>query len=298
MKNKKNKNLFSDNPSKKHKRLIELLRMSQPELFLHILNILDSKFTYYSDYQNFILIKGNCNITIVAHLDIAGDLPQNIIIRNGLIRQYGNSRNVLGGDDRAGVYICLEYLLNSEQRPHILFTTNEEQGCIGTKTMLEQMPSESVNNILENSMFFIQLDRRNHNDCVFYNYEPKEFIEYIENFGFKEQYGSYSDITELGEFYNICGVNLSVGYNNEHTANETLNFHTLHATAIKTKSIILDAIESNIQWTTWTDEDTKEDYNGNKELEFDNDYMDNEHMEELEDIEQLKNFVKDRSVQE
>ena len=45
--------------------------------------------------------------------------------------------------------------------------------------------------------YIIQLDRRGTSDCVFYNCANEAFIEYVEKFGFIENFGSFSDISEI-----------------------------------------------------------------------------------------------------
>ena len=81
--------------------------------------------------------------------------------------------------------------------------------------------------------YIIQLDRQGTNDCVFYDlYNPK-FMDYIESFGFVEDFGTFSDISILCPEWKICGVNLSVGYKNEHNRIETLNAGALFDTINK-----------------------------------------------------------------
>jgi hypothetical protein len=71
-----------------------------------------------------------------------------------------------------------------------------------------------------------------YNDCVFYSCDNEEFINYIEAYGFVWSFGSFSDISTLMPELGIAGVNLSVGYIEEHSeteywrinwANETYN---------------------------------------------------------------------------
>ena len=48
---------------------------------------------------------------------------------------------------------------------------------------------------LKNVNFILQIDRRGKNDMVAYDDGNKELLEYIKKFGFKENYGSFSDIS-------------------------------------------------------------------------------------------------------
>jgi hypothetical protein len=52
---------------------------------------------------------------------------------------------------------------------------------------------------LQEYPFFVEIDRKGMGECVFYNYEHEEFIQYIESFGFREEYGIFSDISTLGQ---------------------------------------------------------------------------------------------------
>jgi hypothetical protein len=88
----------------------------------------------------------------------------------------------------------------------------------------------------------IELDRRGKNDCVFYDCCNREFIEYIEKFGFVEEWGSFSDISFLMGAWEICATNLSVGYLNEHSAIETLNAKDLFDTIEKVKIMLQEEI--------------------------------------------------------
>ena len=144
----------------------------------------------------------------------------------------------LGADDRAGVFGCFSLMskIDVDNMPNFLFCDEEEIGCHGAKEA-----AKSLKEILRESLFFIELDRRNENDCVFYNDEPNHFVKYIEKFGFHKEWGSMSDIGHLGEETGLCGVNLSVGYYEEHTKSEYLEVNQLEKTLEKAGAIILDA---------------------------------------------------------
>jgi len=122
----------------------------------------------------------------------------------------------IGADDRAG----LSMIWSLRDLGHsILITCGEESGCLGAlalssnKTLLENISNEN--------QFIIAFDRRLFQQAVFYNVATEDFIEYVcDNTGFSSEPGGGSDICILCK--HICGVNLSVGYKNEHTHNEVL----------------------------------------------------------------------------
>ena len=70
--------------------------------------------------------------------------------------------------------------------------------------------------------FMVEFDRKNNRDAVFYDIATKEFAEYVvQETGFKaaSSYGG-TDVKELAKL--ICGVNLSIGYYDQHSTDERL----------------------------------------------------------------------------
>lgn len=104
--------------------------------------------------------------------------------------------------------------------PHVLFTEDEEIGCIGASKAVEKLDIPDVK-------YIVEFDRRGKNDCVFYDCGNEKFIDYVESFGFKTDYGTCSDISILGSVWDIASVNLSSGYYNEHTEKEYIIFNQL-----------------------------------------------------------------------
>lgn len=140
----------------------------------------------------------------------------------------------LGADDRAGVLGIME-LINKGCRPHVLFTCGEEVGGIGVGEFVkdhDEFPFDC--------RYFIELDRQGHGEAVFYHCDNPTFENYIESFGFTTAIGSYSDIVDLSQAYDIAGVNLSIGYLNEHTTSETLNLRSMAYTLAGVELMIAD----------------------------------------------------------
>jgi hypothetical protein len=122
----------------------------------------------------------------------------------------------IGADDRAGVAM----LWNLRELGHTLILTNgEESGCLSS---MQLMSDEEQAQFVASHQFAVQLDRKGRNDLVFYNVGSEDFAKYcIEQTGYEFAQGTSTDICVLCE--KICGVNMSVGYRNEHTENEVLN---------------------------------------------------------------------------
>jgi hypothetical protein len=191
------------------------------------------KKNYQSFYftKNYLIGYGDIPIALVAHMDtVFTRLPQSIYYdkEQGVIW----SPEGLGADDRAGVFSILK-ILESGLRPTVIFTTDEERGCLGAEALVEDFPDSPVD-----LKYIIELDRRGTNDCVFYECDNKDFVKYVEQFGFIENFGSLSDISVICPAWKIAGVNLSVGYEDEHTKEETLHTAPLLRTISNVKVML------------------------------------------------------------
>jgi hypothetical protein len=84
----------------------------------------------------------------------------------------------------------------------------------------------------------IQFDRRGSSDFKCYNVGTSEFRKFIaKETNFKEpDLYSFTDITLLCD--SVCGVNLSVGYYNEHTSREIINYKEWLNTLKITKALL------------------------------------------------------------
>ena len=131
----------------------------------------------------------------------------------------------LGADDRAGVYAIMQIIADNF-RPSVLFTTDEEVGCVGAKKVIMDYSNCPFKDI----KFILQLDRCEYGQAVFYNCDNRIFKDWICSFGFREELGTYSDISVLCPYWEIAGANLSVGYYNEHSQAEYLKWEQLEYT--------------------------------------------------------------------
>ena len=208
-----------------------LAGLTQKELRATMTSFLKSKYKNVIAKNEFIIAVGEIPIALVAHMDTVFKTPPTKIF-------YDEKKTImwspqgLGADDRAGVFAIIK-IIQSGLRPSIIFTTDEEKGCIGADALVEIYPKAPMN-----LNYVIQLDRRGSNDCVFYDCDNRNFVEYVEKFGFAENYGSFSDISEICPAWKIAGVNLSVGYENEHSEIETLNTTHLLQTIAKVKKML------------------------------------------------------------
>lgn len=202
------------------KELFKILKMTQKQLKLYLKKRLKLNGYQIIDKPGFLFCvrpKNNIPILLVSHLDTVLKQPPNKIFisedNNLLIGQNG-----LGRDDRAGIMAILSIIDNIQEKPFILFCEDEEIGGIGAKSF-----TENKIYTLYNFKYIIELDRRGEEDCVFYSCGNPDFTQYITSFGWKENIGSFSDISILMPEMEIAGVNLSIGYYYEHTEKEYLD---------------------------------------------------------------------------
>ena len=183
--------------------------------------------------EDYIYAEGAIPIALIAHMDTVFPTPPKEIFYDQQLNVMWSPQG-LGADDRAGVFAILQ-ILKSGLKPHVIFTTDEERGGLGALALAcdhEKHPFKDLR-------YMIQLDRQGAVDCVFYDCDNPEFARYVETFGFVETWGTFSDISELAPEWGIAGVNLSVGYRDEHSREEVLFVGHLLSTIDKVKKMLL-----------------------------------------------------------
>lgn len=177
-------------------------------------------------------------ILLNAHLDTVDVIEEDReIVKEGSI--WSSSKGILGADDRAGVAILLElaqrlHTLHFNGKVKFIFTVEEEIGLVGARNIDDYF-------LWDVDAAFV-VDRRGTGDIVTScgGYEPfcdERFGTFIEEVaksqgleGWKCTNGGSSD-TRIWASHRIQSVNLSVGYQNEHTTAETLDteacYHTV-----------------------------------------------------------------------
>lgn len=196
----------------------EILRLTQTELYDYIVNKLNSlgyKNIKTTEDKDYIALKGNIPIVLVAHLDtVFGDKTRaEMPIYHDVDKGVWWSPEGLGADDRAGVMMILRLLENQyDKYPCVLFTTDEETLALGA-----EMVCGKKEELFGEVSFIIELDRQGLQEAVYYNCDNKEFEAYINSFGFETKEGTFTDISIICPDWGVAGVNLSVGYIYEHS---------------------------------------------------------------------------------
>lgn len=216
--------------------LERIVSLSQEELRKTLAQYLKGKYKNVIVEKEYIVAIGDIPVALVAHMDtVFYNQPSEIYYDQRKAIMW--SPDGLGADDRAGIFAILQIVMDG-YCPSIILTTDEERGGLGAQKLAKKAcPIEFLR-------YMIQLDRKGSNDCVFYECANGDFIKYVETFGFAEATGSFSDISFLMPAWKICGVNLSIGYRDEHSVSETLNIHWMFKTIEKVKKM-LDAAKTD-----------------------------------------------------
>jgi len=187
------------------------------------------------DMGNIIATKGSSKHypCVLAHTDTVHDIKNWIDIREVRRRNaQGEDKAALagyitdtdipigcGGDDKAGVFICLQ-LLDHFENIKVFFPVSEENGCVGTKATPKQW--------FKDVGYFIQFDSPENNtmsatlggrtlcfsDEEFWNLSKGIIAEH----GITEhQHHPYTDVGELKRRFEVECLNLATGYYNLHT---------------------------------------------------------------------------------
>lgn len=227
--------LFTD----KQRNIFEQLCKARERSILFVMtNFLKQRYTNVIQTPAYIIAEGTIPVALVAHADTVFKSPPKKFF-------YDTKENVmwspdgLGADDRAGIFSIFNIVKTTEYRPHIIITTGEESGCIGAAKLLGHYPKFPFP-----LNFLIQLDRRGEKDSVYYDCGNDIFEQYINQFGFVTEWGSFTDISVLAPVWKVAAVNFSVGYFDEHSIAERLYVDYLFNTIDKVKNI-LDNVQNN-----------------------------------------------------
>jgi hypothetical protein len=236
-------------PNRPSKAFRAVFQLPVKELLERLKRNMITKYGYKSKKMlsgdKFLYAPGSIPVMVVAHLDtvhtsgpevlLYDSYNEILVARNSFGRATG-----LGADDRAGVWAICQ-LLEMGFRPHVLWTDLEEKGCQGAEQaakVLEKCPPKIK--------FMVEFDRMHDNDCVFYQCDNRDFVKHVEGYGFKEAQGSSTDIRRLMPALKTAGVNLSIGYYNQHTTDEVLYIKQMNRTIAIATRMLNDALEERV----------------------------------------------------
>jgi len=173
-------------------------------------------------HGNWFIKLGESKTIFASHLDTAckDQVVVNHKIDGNIIRTDGKS--ILGADDKAGVTILL-WMIKNEIPGLYYFFMGEEVGCIGSGLLSKDI-SKDFNRI-------ISFDRRGNTSVITHQSTirtcsdefAKELSKQLNKSGLSyvtDSTGVYTDSAEFVSVIPEC-TNISVGYNSEHTFNES-----------------------------------------------------------------------------
>lgn len=217
--------------------------MEQGKLKKWLEKLLRAKYKEVFNEDGFLYAKGEggAPILLTAHMDtVHKDKCREIQVKKTKEETILWSPQGIGGDDRCGIWLIWMVLTKTKYRPSILFCEDEEIGGVGSNKFVD---TDYANDLME-LKYLVELDRANSNDAVYYDCGNEEFKEYIEKtIGYKESYGSFSDIGHLSPACDRASVNLSCGYYRQHTLEEYVIFEEMFATFKAVKKLLADSKE-------------------------------------------------------
>ena len=219
------------------KLLRNLISLNQCETKEFLAKSLEENYSDIVETQEYIYAKGNISIALVAHMDTVFENDSKkrdfmYYTQEGILW----NPNGAGFDDKAGIFAILK-IIEDGYLPHVIFTTDEEIGSQGALKLIEDAPECPF----EDLKYIIELDRANEYDCVFYDCDNEEFVEYVESFGFVRTFGTSSDVKHISWGWNVAGTNLSIGYKFEHSEEEILDINVMFDTISKVEKMLGDA---------------------------------------------------------
>ena len=167
---------------------------------------------------------------IVSHTDtvhkIIPDGDYTLLCSEDAIVGYNKSKKEVsgvGGDDKVGIYICLQMLFHLPKIKACFFK-DEEVGCKGSEVC--------DMTFFDDVRYVLQCDRKGNDDFVNKisgdDLQTKDFMDVVEpiikKYGYSFSIGGMTDVHELyNKGLKVCSANMSCGYYNPHSDNEIVS---------------------------------------------------------------------------
>lgn len=225
------------------KKFEDLCYMTQKGVKEYMNKYLASKKYEVVNENGFLYAKGDVPVLLVAHMDTVHKAQCSKIIEvDGKL----SSPQGIGGDDRCGVFIIANLI--KKHHCSVLLCEDEEAGGVGASKFAK---TEYIKNLDVN--FMIEFDRKGSNDAVFYSCDNKDFTAHVlDHTGYKEQSGSFTDISVLMPASKLCGVNLSCGYYSPHKPDEYVVYTEMLDTINAAEALITAECEKPFEYVAKT----------------------------------------------
>jgi len=228
-------------PEKKQA-LIELFAIQsesykETRMITHLLKVCKlNNWTVAKDKHNNVYVtKGQADIypCVVSHTDTVHSIVDGLIyptiVEDTLISIHAKHGQVgTGGDDKCGIWVCLE-MLHRLPVAKVVFFASEEVGCVGS--------SKADMKFFADCAFVIQVDRKGNDDFVIEACGTDlcsddfalEAMQIMKQHRYDIcEYGGLTDVVTLVENeIGISCINLSGGYYDPHTKRETVRISDL-----------------------------------------------------------------------
>ena len=230
--------------------LEKLLKMTQTQTHNAIISVLKKHKIPYAETDLYIVTAQHKSCPLICtHLDTVG-VPVKYVVKQGAIWRAPPLAPCLGADDRVGVWMALQMIIKGTcTKFNYGFFHDEEKGGIGSRAYLDG-----------DHTCFIGLDRASKagvQNIATYGYDDDELTGM---FGYPEQYGTMSDCSILAAEHNKACVNISVGYDLEHTKSEHLDTGLMVETLILMRSVVIPERDYPVipisGWSRWPEVST------------------------------------------
>lgn len=230
------KELDEVNVTEEVKGMLHFLRLKEHfEVVGSVFEGIGDNFTIYTSKLWTVIVPKNPSNALMpmlcAHTDTVMNIhPKKFSYTDITQSKICNFDNALcGADDRLGCFLINQMVKSNPNDFIFALFDKEETGGVGSSDFTN---SPDFDEICKQVSCFIGLDRRGDSDLASYDYESDEFLELLTTIdGYKSAMGSFTDVATLASESLISCVNFSVGYYNEHTANECFSptecLHTL-----------------------------------------------------------------------
>jgi putative aminopeptidase FrvX len=176
---------------------------------------------------NLYITKGKADLfpCIIAHMDSITDTQdvEPVIFADYYIMGWNHKevkQELIGLDDKVGVYIALE-VLRRKPNVKVFLSVMEEMGGVGSY--------KAQTEFFDDCAYLIQCDRRGCGDFIWHTnglciasdeFIADAYVKVASKYGYELARGTFTDVGIISSRTNLSGVNLSCGYYYEHTNRE------------------------------------------------------------------------------
>jgi len=173
--------------------------------------------------------KSKTNILWSSHIDTMHNKTPELITQEVFVDAFGtafvdSTSDCLGADDGAGVFLMLE-MINANVEGTYIFHRGEERGCWGSSQVAELHAD-----FIKQFTHAVAFDRRGNTSIITHQRGGRcasdelgnALIKLFSNGYELDDTGVYTDTAEYVHLVPEC-LNISIGYNHEHTSSETLD---------------------------------------------------------------------------